>query len=437
MLEHSSPVKTSTAHIALIDCNNFYVSCERVFNPALENRPVVVLSNNDGCCVALSPEVKALGVKIGTPWFALDQLAKRHEILALSSNYPLYADMSNRVMRILAGFSPFQEIYSIDECFLDLTGFDRLNLTEYGQSMRQSLAQLLGIPVGIGIGSTKTLAKLANWCAKKRPEFEGVCNLADLSTPNLERLFASIAVDQIWGIGGRLAKRLIQNGIYTVLDFKNTSLNWIAREFGVVVERINMELSGYSCLELQQITPDKKQIMTSRSFGQAITSLEELTQPITLYATRAGEKLRRQNLVAGSLFVFIRTNPFQKDALPYSCGAHFSLRQSTADSRELVSCALQGLEQIYRPGFSYRKAGIGLSNLSSRAHRQQGLFTDPAHAERAHLLMRTLDQVNGRFGRGTLKLLSEGIDQPWMVKAERKTPRYTTCLGELPLVHAQ
>lgn len=430
-------MKISTASIALIDCNNFYVSCERVFNPALEGRPVVVLSNNDGCCVALSPEVKALGVKIGTPWFAIDQLAKRHEILALSSNYPLYADMSNRVMRTLAGFSPLQEIYSIDECFLDLTGFERLNLTEYGQSMRHSLRRLLGIPVGIGIGSTKTLAKLANWCAKKRPEFAGVCNLSELSNFELEPLFASIAVDQIWGIGGRLAKRMMQNGIYTVRDFQKTPLCWFAREFGVVVERICMELNGCSCLELQQIAQDKKQIMTSRSFGRAITSLEELTQPITLYAMRAGEKLRRQNLVAGSLFVFIRTNPFQRDALPYSCSAHFSLRQSTADSRELVRCALQGLEQIYRPGFSYHKAGIGLLNLSSSAHRQQGLFADPARAERAHLLMKTLDQVNGRFGRGALKLLGEGLDQPWRVKAEHKSPRYTTCLGELPLALAR
>ncbi len=427
----------STASIALIDCNNFYVSCERVFNPALEKRAVVVLSNNDGCVVALSPEVKALGVKIGTPWFTLNALAQQHNILALSSNFALYADMSNRVMRILAGFSPLQEVYSIDECFVDLTGFERWNLTDYGQSMRKALRQLVGLPVCVGISSTKTLAKLANWCAKKRPAFKGVCNLGELPNDALDALLATIPIGEIWGIGRRLAQRLIQNGVYTVLDCKRASMSWIKREFGVVVERICLELNGYPCLELQEIAKDKKQIMTSRSFGRPISSLEELAQPVTAYATRAGEKLRRQGLLAGSLFVFIRTNPFQKDALPYSCAAHFSLRHSTDDTRELVRCALAGLEQIYRPHLIYRKAGVGLFNLSAGTHQQEGLFEDPERTRRARALMKTLDLVNGRLGRGTLKLLGEGLEQPWKVRAESKTPRYTTCASELPLVYAR
>lgn len=427
----------SRASIALIDCNNFYVSCERVFNPALERRPIAVLSNNDGCVVALSSEVKALGVKIGTPWFALDALAKQHDILALSSNFPLYADMSNRVMRILAKFSPLQEVYSIDECFVDLTGFERWNLTNYGQSMRKALRQLVGLPVCVGIGSTKTLAKLANWCAKKRTEFAGVCHLGDLSHEALDALLAQIDVGEIWGIGRRIAQRLVQSGMYTARDFKRAPMHWIKREFGVVVERICLELNGFSCLELQEVAKDKKQLMTSRSFGQPISSLEELMQPVTTYASRAGEKLRRQGLLAGSLFVFIRTSPFQKDSLPYSCAAHFSLRQSTDDTRELVQCALGGLKQIYRPHLIYRKAGVGLFNLSANTHQQEGLFEDPERTRRARALMRTLDLVNGRLGRGTLKLLGEGIEQPWKVRSERRTPRYTTCVNELPLVYAR
>ncbi len=422
--------------IALIDCNNFYVSCERVFDPRLEKRPVVVLSNNDGCAVALSQEVKALGVKIGVPWFALRGLALQHGIVALSSNYTLYADMSNRVMRTLAKWSPHQEVYSIDECFLDLSDLQSDQLLICGEQMRRSIGEMIGIPVCVGIGSTKTLAKLANWCAKKRAVYQGVCNFDAMTSDELDALFAKIPVGEIWGIGRRIAHHLIQNSIYSALDFKRACKPWLVRRFGVVVERICLELNGYRCLDLQQIAKDKKQIVTSRSFGQRITSFEELIEPVTLYATRAGEKLRSQNLLAQSLSVFIRTSPFAKEAMPYAGAEHLGLESATDDTRELVRFALMGLKRIYRPGLIYQKAGVGLSNLSANRACQEGLFCDRSKAARGRSLMKVVDQVNQRLGKGTVKLLSEGIDQRWKVRSESKTPCYTTRLEDLPLVFA-
>lgn len=265
-------------HIALIDVNNFYVSCERVFNPKLEDRPVVVLSNNDGCAVARSNEVKALGVKMGQPWFQLKELAKKHDIVAYSSNYALYADMSNRVMRILAMFSPNQEIYSIDECFLDLTGFGSRNLLLYGQQIRQRIRQWTGLPVCVGMGSTKTLAKLANQMAKKNPEFNGVCDLNSMSPEQQADWFGKIEAGEIWGIGRRLAPRLHAMGINTVLDLKTASLSRMRTCFSVVMEKIVCELNGVPCIELEEIHPPKKQIISSRSFGMPVSDLASLEE---------------------------------------------------------------------------------------------------------------------------------------------------------------
>ncbi len=320
--------------IALIDVNNFYVSCERVFNPTLEDRPVVVLSNNDGCAVARSNEVKALGVKMGQPWFQLKDLAKKHGIIAYSSNYTLYADMSNRVMSILAVFSPNQEIYSIDECFLDLTEFRKQNLILYGQQIRQRVKQWTGLPVCVGIGSTKTLAKLANHIAKKNPEFNGVCDLNAMSLGQQVEWFGKIEVGEIWGVGRRLAPKLHEIGIKTMLDLKTASPSQLRTRFSVVMEKTIREINGTACIELEEINPPKKQIVSSRSFGIPVSDLASLEESVSLYISRAAEKLRRQQSYAGSVHVSIRTSPFNEKEPYYANGMTIVLPRHKRTTRE-------------------------------------------------------------------------------------------------------
>ncbi|EEF26393.1 uv inducible DNA polymerase umuc / mucb, putative [Ricinus communis] len=351
-----STIATAQRAIALVDVNNFYVSCERVFNPKLRNRPVVVLSNNDGCAVARSNEVKALGVPMGAPWFKFKDLAKQHGIIAYSSNYALYADMSNRVMSILRQFSPNQEVYSIDECFLDLTGFARRDLVVYGQDIRKRILQWTGLPVCVGIASTKTLAKLANHCAKKRPEYHGVCNFNSLSPAALDEILDSIEVGEIWGVGRRLAPRLQQLGFHTVLDLKRADPETLRQQFSVVMEKTIRELNGTVCIELEEINPPKKQILSSRSFGVPVTDIDGLSESISLYVSRAAEKLRRQHSYAGSIYVYIRTSPFKKHDRQYSNGMTVPLPSPTDNTTKLVSVALWALKQLYRPGYHYAKA---------------------------------------------------------------------------------
>ncbi|CAG0988310.1 partial Protein UmuC, partial [Anaerolineae bacterium] len=302
--------------IALVDVNNFYVSCERVFNPALEGKSVIVLSNNDGCAIARSNEVKALGVRMGEPWFKLRDIARRHGIVAYSSNYALYASMSNRVMRVLAGFSPDQEVYSIDECFLDLTGFRHLDLREYGLQIRQRIRQWLGLPVCVGIGRTKTLAKLANHIAKKNPQFNGVCDLNAMPREEASRWLGGIAVGEVWGIGRKLAPRLAEIGSHHVLDLQAADPAMMRDKFSVVMEKTIRELNGIVCLDLEEMASPRQQILSSRSFGIPVTDLQSLTESVTLYMSRAAEKLRRQGSCASVVSVFIRTSPFNERA-PY------------------------------------------------------------------------------------------------------------------------
>lgn len=318
---------------ALIDGNNFYVSCERVFNPQLENKPVVVLSNNDGCAVARSAEVKALGVKMGTPWFQMQDLAREHGIIALSSNYTLYADMSNRMMSVLRQYSPHQEVYSIDECFLGLDGM-RQDLTAYGQTMRQQVRRWTGIPVCVGIGPTKTLTKLANHIAKKGAKWNGVCDLGALQEAALNDLLAGIEVGEVWGVGRRLREQLAEMNIHTVLALKQADSNLIRRRFSVVLERIVLELRGISCMELEQVAPDKQQIVCSRSFGMAVLTLAELGEAVSSYMTRAAQKLRRQSSAAGpSMFSsspvrFVRKIRSTVRASPFHCHTPLTTRRS-------------------------------------------------------------------------------------------------------------
>jgi len=417
--------------IALVDCNNFYVSCERVFNPQLEGKPVVVLSNNDGCAVARSNEVKALGVRMGQPWFQLKDLARKHGIVAHSSNYALYADMSNRVMTILSAFSPQQEIYSIDECFLDCTGLQTQNLTLYGQHIRQRVKQWTGLPVCIGIGSTKTLAKLANHIAKKNPEFNGVCDLNSLLPQQQEDWFGEIAVGEVWGIGRRLAPKLHDRGIKTVLDLKRASPSRMRSGFSVVMEKIIREINGSHCIELEEISPARKQIVSSRSFGIPVSDLASLEESVSLYINRAAEKLRRQQSCAGSVYIAIRTSPFNEKERYYANGLTIPLPAPTDDTMRLTKAALWGLRKIYRGGYRYQKAGVMLSELVSANNRQLDLFGSITTERKSSQLMDVIDQINARMGKSTLRLASEGFRQPWKMKQGNRSPSYTTKWDEL------
>jgi len=420
---------------ALVDCNNFYASCEKLFDPKLEGVPLVVLSNNDGCVVARSAEVKALGIPMGIPWFKLREDAKKLGIQAMSSNYTLYADMSNRVVEVLEGFSPHVEVYSIDESFLLLDGFASRGLEDYGRSIRQRIQDWLGLAVCVGIAETKTLAKLANHCAKKKlAGSQGVCDFTTLPASDLSALFAKIKVGETWGVGPRLAPRLEKIGIHTVQDLRDAEPARIRALFSVVLERTVRELKGVSCLNLEETIPDKKQIISSRSFGQRIGALEHLADALAFHATRAAEKLRAQHSVAGALTVFIRTNPFALKEPQYQRSLTIPLPQATQDTRTLVKWAGRGLRRIYRRGFAYAKAGVMLSEIRPAALEQADLFTDLEDTERSDTLMGIMDQINHRWGRGTLRTASEGAEGIWKMNRGHLSPCYTTSWDELPTV---
>lgn len=418
-------------HIALIDVNNFYVSCERVFNPNLIGKPVVVLSNNDGCAVARSNEVKALGVGMGAPWFKFKDLAKQHGIIAYSSNYALYANMSNRVMSILRQFSPDQEVYSIDESFLDLTGFKTRDLIEYGQQMRKRILKWTGLPVCVGIGSTKTLAKLANHCAKKRHVFNSVCNFNTMDESILNQMLSEIEVGEVWGVGRKLAPKLNALGINTVLDLKQADPGRLRQQFSVVMEKTIRELNGTVCIELEEVAPPKKQIVSSRSFGHPVRDYNSLAESITLYISRAAEKLRKQQSFAGSVYVYIRTSPFKENDPFYSNGLTIPMPTPTDDSRQMVNVALWGLKRIYKPNFNYAKAGVMLSELVPAEGVQSDLFSIVQTSHKSEKLMMTMDSINKKMGKESIKLASEGFKRPWKMKQENKSPSYTTKWDEL------
>ena len=418
--------KQSKRAIALIDVNNFYVSCERVFNPKLRSKPVVVLSNNDGCAVARSNEVKALGVSMGAPWFKMKELAKQHGIIALSSNYGLYADMSNRVMSILRQFSPDQEVYSIDESFLDLSNFKNQNHIKYGQTMRKRILLWTGLPVCVGIGSTKTLAKLANHCAKKQPHFNGVCDFNTLTTNALNNLLSKIDVGEVWGVGRKLAPRLEALGIKSVLDLKQANADRLRRQFSVMMQKTIHELNGIVCIELEDIAPPKKQILSSRSFGVPVRDFNSLAESITLYMSRAAEKLRRQQDFAGSVYVYIRTSSFKLDDPFYSNGMTIPLPSPTDDTRQLVSVVLWALKRLYKPNYNYAKAGVMLSDLVPAEGVQIDLFSPMQQTLKTNKLMMTMDSINRKIGKEAIKLASEGFKRPWKMKQENKSPSFTT-----------
>ncbi len=417
---------------ALVDCNNFYASCEKLFRPDLKDTPVVVLSNNDGCVVARSREAKLLGIKMGVPVFQIKAEMQRHGILAFSSNYALYADLSSRVMRTLEEMAPRVEVYSIDEAFLDLTGIESaISLVEFGQQVRERIGHWIGITVCVGIAPTKTLAKLANHAAKKYPATQGV---VDLTNPDRQRrLLALVPVDDVWGVGRRLSKRLNALGIATALDLANASPRAIRDQFSVVLERTVRELNGESCIELEEIPPTKKQIVCSRSFGAKVTHFELLREAVCEYATRATEKLRKEQQQAKVLTVFIRTSPFKDNEPQYSNSASGELLIPSCDTRDFIELANHLLKRIWKDGFRYAKAGVMLSDFYDPGMFQPGLFDDVSTRSNSQQLMSVLDTIN-QSGVGKVFFAGQGTKKDWSMKREYLSPAYTTRWDQLPRV---
>jgi DNA polymerase V len=415
----------------LLDCNNFYVSCERVFDPALQGKPVVVLSNNDGCVIARSEEAKALGIPMGMPAFQMEKQFPNHTIEVYSSNYPLYGNMSERVMQVLTQFTPEVEIYSIDEAFLNLAGFGD-DLASYGHVIRNTVKRWTGIPTSIGIGETKTLAKLANRVAKRMKDAQGVVDLT--ASSHQDEVLAAIPVQDIWGIGPSYTRLLQSHGIHTALDLRQVKDWWIRKQMGVVGLRIAWELRGVSCLSLIQCPPSKKSLMVSRSFGKSITTLDEMREAVATYTSRAAEKLRRNKLAAGVLTVFVTTNHFT-DEPQYSNAVTLTLPVATNDTAELLAYALCGMEHICQTGFRYKKAGVLLTELVPAQQIQLSLF-DGRDRERSARLMTAMDDINRQWGAGTIRYAAVGFKNRWKMRSARRSPRYTTRWEELVVVQA-
>ncbi|HBM28499.1 Y-family DNA polymerase [Halomonas meridiana] len=423
--------------IALVDCNNFYVSCERVFNPALEGRPVGVLSNNDGCVVARSNELKALGVEMGTAMHLLAPHIRRQAVL-LSSNYALYGDMSQRVTEVLGEFSPHVEVYSIDESFVGFQGFDPDTLEARGKAMRDTVRQWTGIPVCVGFAPTRVLAKVANQAAKKHPAYKqhGVCKLiADSETT--KALLKQLPVTELWGVARRTGERLRVMGIESAWDLREADPKRIRQRFSVVQERIVWELRGQSAIQLDDMSLPKQQIMVSRSFGRLTGNPHDLREALRQHAARAAEKLRKQHSVTSAVMVFVRTNPFRTDLPQYQQRVVVSLERPTDDSRDIIAAAVQGLRRLWRKGYAYHKAGLMLLDLSPKANRQLTLTETPQtneEAKRSERLMATMDKLNRELGKGTVQLGLPRKGNAWSLRSERRTPRYTTQWNELLVV---
>ncbi len=412
---------------ALVDCNNFYASCERLFNPALANRPVVVLSNNDGCVVARSNEAKALDIGMGVPAFEVRDLLEKNNVEVFSSNYTLYDDMSGRVMETLSTFTPQMEIYSIDEAFLDLSGFNCC-LTDYGRKIKHTVKKWTGIPVTVGIARTKTLAKIAGRIAKKSPRADGVLDLSD--SPHLEKALLQVPVEKVWGVGIKSTIKLKKMGIHTALDLKNADITRIKTAFGIVGARTVYELRGDCCYPLQSNPPAGKSICVSRMFGKPVKSLDELKQAVSTYAARAGEKLREQKLAANSMTVFLNTSRFIKGRYFNSHTVTFDT--ATNDTRDLINSACRCIEILYRGRCSFKKCGVVLNNLIPQQHTQPNLF-DNSDRQRSARLMQAIDKINARLNC-PIRWAVEGLDQPWQVKFNRRSQRFTTSFSELPTV---
>jgi len=416
----------------LVDCNNFYASCERLFRPELADKPVVVLSNNDGCIIARSNEAKKLGLGMGLPYFKYESLIRRHRVTVFSSNYALYGDISQRVMDTLMQLEPEVEIYSIDEAFIALPHGRHVDLNTYAHSLKATIDRYTGIPVSIGCGPTKTLAKIAGRLAKKDPGAQGVFNIIDHHDP--DSLLAGIDVNDVWGIGSRHAARLKNQGIRTALQFKNCDDAWLKKTLTITGLRTAMELRSIPCIALQETPPARKSIATSRSFGTPVESLASLQEAVATYTTQAAFKLRNAKLLAGVIHVFLRTNSFKKEQPQYCASRTFTLPAPTSHTPLLIGAAGRLLRAIYRSGYLYQKAGVLLTGLTPAGYQQMDLFSPPDRRDNS--LMQAMDKINSRWGRDTIHSAATGFDRSWHHRQLRKSPAYTTRWTELPTVKA-
>lgn len=417
---------------ALVDVNSFYTSCETVFRPDLKGKPIVVVSNNDGCVISLSAEAKALGIKMGAPYFKIKEQLRRQQVSVFSSNYTLYADLSHRVMLTLIEMAPVVEIYSIDEAFIDVSGLSSsLPLSTFGHQMRDRVLKNTGLTVGVGIAQTKTLAKIANFAAKKWRQTGGVVELSD--PERLRKLLALVPVDEVWGVGRRIGKKLSFMGIETALQLADCSTWVIRKHFNVVLERTVRELRGESCLALDEFAPTKQQIICSRSFGHRITAYQDMRQAICTYAERAAEKLRVEKQFCCVISVFMRTSPHAENETFYGPQASGRLAIPSNDTRDIIRVAVSALDRIWKDDFRYMKAGVMLSDFFSQGVAQLNLFDEHQPRPNSSELMQTLDRLN-QSGRGTVWFAGQGIQKSWAMKREMLSPSYTTRFSDLPFV---
>ena len=414
---------------ALVDCNSFYASCERIFRPDIKKRPVVVLSNNDGCVVALSKEAKQLGIKMCEPWFKIEKSFLKRGGVAFSSNYELYADVSSRVMQTLEYLSPNVEIYSIDEAFLDLTGIR--DLEQFGHQCRTTINRWVGVPVCVGIGPTKTLAKVANYGAKHYPATEGVVDLSDIK--RRKKLMSLMPVREVWGVGSRINRKLHTLGIETALELAEMDIKLIKRKFSSVLERTVMELQGYPCIGLEQQPKTKKQIVVSRTFSRKVNDLDSINEAVSDYAARACAKLRRENQYCKMVSVFMRTNYFRKQDRQYHGFKSYRLFSPTNDTRDILNATRQLTKQIFQTNINFIKAGVMLSDFYDEGIYQGDLFRTIDKRINSEELMTTIDKIN-TSGIGKVTFASQGIKKSWSMRRLLKSPRYLTNWEEMPVV---
>ncbi|MCU6177796.1 translesion error-prone DNA polymerase V subunit UmuC [Enterobacter roggenkampii] len=416
---------------ALVDVNSFYASCEKVFRPDLEGKPIVVVSNNDGCIISLSREAKQFGIKMGEPYFKFKEKLFPARVYVFSSNYALYADLSSRVMQTLTDLAPAIEIYSIDEAFVNVSGIGNcMSLDAFGHQMRTQVFKNTGLTVGVGIAPTKTLAKLANYAAKRWASTGGVVDLS--GRERQRKLLAKVPVEEVWGVGRRITKKLNAMGITTALELAEAS-SWVIRKhFNVVLERTARELRGEPCLDLEEYPPTKQQIICSRSFGHRITQYEEMHQAICAYAERAAEKLRGEHQYCRFISVFVRTSPHADNEIYYGNQASVTLMTPTNDSRDIIRAATEALGRIWLDGYRYMKAGVMLADFFSSGVAQLNLFDDNRLRANSAALMEMIDSVN-HSGKGKIWFAGQGIEKPWAMKREMLSPAYTTRYADLPV----
>lgn len=419
---------------ALIDCNSFYASCERIFNQKLETRPVIVLSNNDGCVIARTKEAKALGIKMGQPYFKIKRLAKQNNVFVASTNFTLYGDISNRVMETIKYFLDEVEVYSIDEAFVDLTSIVKSNLEEFGHEMKETIQKWTGVPVSVGIGATKTLAKAANEIAKQNENLNGVLDLYS-DKAKIDKALSGIDISDVWGIGRQHTKHFYGRGIRNALQLKNVDSSWLKNSFNITVNRTVMELRGTACMSLEQTRADKKSIVCSRTFKSPTSLLNTLNSLITSYVSRAAEKLRSQDSETKGLIIFIETSRYNKDKR-YSNSINIKLPKPTSSTLELIEFALVGLEKIYESGFEYKRAGVMFYDLSDANVKQLDLFYDAGTMVKRAKLMKSIDEINSKWGQGVIKSASENFNGLKFMRQNHISSKFTSQWNELPIVKA-